>query len=920
MIKRVLLAATALLATSVSDAQRVPEAGTKIVNQATVKFKDETGADRVTTTNEVVLLVQPVYRATLEQDNAADVVPGGEARFVHTLTNTGNSADTYCIAAANLSSDDGDYDLIEVVLDANNNGLADATEQVLYSSASGGEGLLSLALGEASSLVVRGRVPTGLSAGDTLDLDLSVSSQQGTGSCGAGLPSDIGANSDGADGTNRNRATVTNDAILEITKDSEYTPGALTTLSDDEITYTLTVTNRGAITADDIEVSDTLPTGVSFDAFGTHSGTFATGPAFLAGDVTATVASLVPGASVEIVFTVDVDPALGFAGGELVIENTAGVDGNTDGVPGRDGSVESNTVRDTIEPVRGVSLDDTGGAATPGVNDGADDDGTVNQFQLVDAAGPGETALFKLTVTNTGNTVDTFNLVPSGSAGWLTGAGLRLLNSDFATPLLDTTNDGIADTGPLEPGESLTFMVEAAMPVAQPSGPHTLNLEAISTAEVFAGASPVSDPVQLAIGTIPSPGVDIANSNGATGFNDGGLADADPVTAITTNLSGAPGGSVVFDLFVANEGAATDTFELTVWADEAGTVSLPAGWTVTLENAAGETVSSTPAMPAAGTFSFIARVSIPASAPDQSVQSLFFRVESFESAAVNVKQDAVTVSALPSIVLSPDSTGQVAPCGFTEYQHALRNSGGTQETVALSIESQSAFSGLLKLPTGVNANAPTGFVDPAQLSVGDTVALLRNGTWQTVALVSDGSGGVAIPMLPGDETEILARVIADCSVAPGAADVLIIRAESLDGDAISRVTDSTRAASTIVSLTKMGALDADCMNGPETGFDLANIKAEPGNCVIWRIAVENPGTEPVCSVVTKDAAPAFTSLNGVPEIKNQPSPGDGSCSVNGDEFSCTIGNAIDVNGDNNDEQHCLLGGEVAEVQFSVLIE
>lgn len=901
-------------------AQQVPEAGTKIVNQATVKFKDETGADRSTTTNEVVLLVQPVYTASLGSDASVQVIAGGEARFVHTLTNTGNTSDSYCVSATNLSGDDGDFELIEVVLDINDNGLADTTEQVLFSSATSGEGLVSLELGEAASLIVRGQVPAGASSGEDFELDLLVSSQDGTGACGTGAPADIGADIDGTDGTNRDVATLTDDAILEITKDSDYAPGALTTLGDDQITYRLTVENRGVTDAQSVEISDTLPPGVTFAAFGTNTGTFVSGPSFLAGEVTATVTTLPAGSSVEIVFTVDIDPTLGFSGGSLVIENTASVVGNTDGLAGLEPETDSNTVRDVIEPVRGVSLDDTGGVASPGLNDGADDDGTINQVQLVDQAGPGETVNFILTVTNTGNQVDTFNLLPNGSTGWLASAGLRYLNSDFSTPLLDTTGDGISDSGPLEPGESLTFMAEAAMPNSQPAGPHTLDLLAVSTAEVFSGASPVSDPVQLAIGTIPSPGVDIANSNAASGFNDGGTEDADPASAVTTNLSGAPSASVTFDLFVANEGSSTDTFRLSAWADEAGSVALPDGWTVELLNAAGDPVSATPALPAAGTFAFTARVSIPAGAADQSVQPVFFLVESFETGVSNAKQDSVTVSAAPAITLTPDSIGQVAPCGFKEFQHALRNPGGTNEDVVVSVESQSAFSSVVKLPTGITAGAPDSFVDLNQLSVGDPVAILRSGTWQTISLIGDGSGGVALPLLPGDETQLVARVIADCAVAPGATDVLVLRAESLDGDAISRAVDSTTAASTIITLTKMGALDADCSGSPDTDFDLANIRAEPGDCVIWRISIENPGTEPVCSVVTKDAAPAFTSLAAAPFINSQPNPGGGSCSVNSDEFSCTIGNSVDIDGDSINEDHCLLGGEVAEVRFSVLIE
>ncbi len=45
-----------------------PAAGTKILNQATITYTDAIGRDRAAVTNEVALIVQRVYAATLEAD------------------------------------------------------------------------------------------------------------------------------------------------------------------------------------------------------------------------------------------------------------------------------------------------------------------------------------------------------------------------------------------------------------------------------------------------------------------------------------------------------------------------------------------------------------------------------------------------------------------------------------------------------------------------------------------------------------------------------------------------------------------------------------------------------------------------------------------------------------------------------------
>jgi uncharacterized repeat protein (TIGR01451 family) len=915
------LAAVSVLSVTwqVATAQ-TPDAGTNIVNQATVLYTDETGAAREATTNEVILFVQAVYSATLDGDRARPAAISGQVSFVHALTNTGNASNTFCVSATERTDDSGDFDRVDVIYDASGDGIAGPDEQVIYSSSNGLAGELELVRGQTGGLIAVGQVPAGAVAGETYALDLAVTSKDGTASCGIGTPEDIGANADGVDGTNRDIATISADAILEITKASTYNAGVANTLSDDQISYTITVRNIGSIDATDLTVSDTLPTEVAFDAFGTNDGIYSTAPAHLSGVVSAQAATLAVNDELIIRFSVDVDPTLGFAGEDLKIENFATVEANLDGVAGLELIVQSNTVIDKAAVAYGVILSDIGGAASPAINDGADDDGTVNDVQSVDTAAVGETVEFTLTVTNTGNVTDTYNLVENGRAGWFSGAGLRYLNADNVTPLLDTNGDGIPDTGPVEPGETVTVRLKAVMPFTEPTAAHTLGLQAVSTADVSGGGVRVSDPASLAIGASLAAGVDIANTAGASGLNDGGSVNADPDTAITTTLNTAPGGTVTFDLFIANEGSGPDTYGLSAAANASGTVPLPNGWSVIFEAVDGTPITATPSMAAGSVYAFRAKVKAAPSASDGASQSIFFAVASFDTGVSDVKQDAMTVSAAPSITLTPDQFGQVAACGREEHLHTLRNSGGTNESVKLTVTSQSALTSELRLPTTVTAGGPAVYADVALLNVGDTVAIISGGVWTVTLLVSDGAGGLAIPLQSGDETRVIIRIIAACDAASGTVDVLVLEAETLDMDASSRIIDTTTVASARLDVSKLGALDAGCAGGADAPFEDARVQAEPGDCVIWQITLVNAGTEPVCDVRARDAAPSFTQFQGVPLITQQPNPGTGSCNVNGNEFACTLGNSIDVDGDTIAEAFCLRGGEQAQVAFSVEIQ
>ncbi|MEM1106531.1 MAG: hypothetical protein AAGH87_09095 [Pseudomonadota bacterium] len=896
-----------------------PPAGAEVVNQANVLYTDADGVAREALTNEVVLFVQQVYSATLQGDGARGVVPGASARFTHTLTNTGNGADIYCVSAEQLSSDGGEFELIEVFQDVNGDGDPSGDPVVWSSAGAPAPGQIELAASQTLDLIMVAQTDAGTANGTSLAVDLRVSSFSGTGACGGGVVADIGANADSADGTNRNVATVTLGAVLELAKASTYRQGALADLSDDQIDYVITLTNTGAAPASDVTVTDVLAAELDFASFGSHDGTFSAGPSMSNDVITAGLATLGPGDSAVIRFTADVVDALGASGEGLTIENTASVSGNLDGAPGLEAPVASNTTRDTASAFYQVALSDTGSGGLNGVNDGGDDD-ALNGTQFVDTAAPGDTVFFNLDVTNTGNVVDTYTLETGSASGWLSGAAFRYLYSDRATPLLDTNGDGLADTGPLAPGETMRFVVAAVLPSTAPPAPHGAAVTVTSTANLPTGTSRASASAGLAIGSAGSSGVDIANASGVPGFNDDGAVNAHPPTSVATQKTAPPGGSVVFDLFIANEGEGGDVFQLSAHPTLAADTAFPAGWVVRFLDDTGAEISSTPRLAPGDVFDFTAQVTAPTSALDAAVQDVFLTARSLETGVSDTKRDSVAINRAPAITLTPDGSGTISACGITEYTHVLRNTGTTSEDVRVRIDSQTRLNAELRYAAAINGGEPGGYVDAGLAVAGDDVAILSQSGWRVDALVDAGAFGPAIRLAPGEEARIRARVSAPCDTPPATVDVLTLSAVSSDGDASATAQNRTEVGSARLEVTKFGALDAGCDGAPDTGFLDAQVRAEPGQCVVWQITLENAGAETVCDVRARDAAPAFTQLVGLPGIVEEPAPGTGACAVLDRDFACSLGNALDPNGNGAPQAFCLAAGQIARVNFSVQVD
>ncbi|MBF0452428.1 MAG: hypothetical protein HQK75_17125 [Candidatus Magnetomorum sp.] len=907
-------------------------AGSEVINQATIHFEDETGDAHIITTNIVVITIRQVYSATLDGDRNLEGMAGKTSTFFHTLQNTGNGSDTYCMAINNTASDNGDFSKIQLIRDLNHNGRVDDSDPTLATTSSNYSTTVFLASEDIVHLIVLGDIPASATEGTRYRLLLEVKAKKGTHICQNNSVTDVGDNTDTSDDTNHDQVWITNQAILFVTKEAVYQANG-EGIDDDTIAYQISIQNKGNGIARDIIITDILPQntryqanslqtasdfsatpGIDDGANGTdgripsHDGNFP-------GQITGEIDTLAVDAEVIFTYVLDIDNQ---ATGGSVIENTISVQGDLDENNATDEPIViSNKTTQTVPRFYAIQMTDTGTGMALNINDGGDDDGTLNDQQYVDQAAQGALVLFNHQVTNQGNTSDTFSLMISNST-FPENTVFQLYHENQSTTLLDTTGDGHPDTGLLAPGEQLVFVICAMLPANSTiTGPFVATVTAQSS-----GNKTIQDTSQIRLGEITAHRVDIANTETSPGLHN--EIDADPVSQITTTKIFSPNKVISFDLFIANEGLRNDQYQLTVWMDSLATIRPPENWTVKFVKDSGEIISTTPSISPGNTYFCQVQVLVPEDHAPQLIP-IFFKVYSSVTGVWDIKQDAIQILPLDAIRMTPDNESSVAPGGAVEYFHTIQNIGNTPVAVKISVLSQTLMSHSLLLPQLFTGSHLSLYQNIQNFSVGDKMVIFdkSENQWQIISLVSDNAGSIAIPLDPDDSVQVKVRVIAPTQIAPSSIDILIVQASVVDSASTASNTDRTIAASSQLQITKMGAIDTTCdsdMNSLNK-FIASHFQAHPGECIVWQITAVNNSAEPVCKVTLHDKAPAFTFIQGAPIIYTQPDPGDtGFCSVNAEEMECCVGNPMDINKDGIMESHCLKSGERAEIRFRVEIE
>ena len=463
------------------------------------------------------------------------------------------------------------------------------------------------------------------------------------------------------------------------------------------------------------------------------------------------------------------------------------------------------------------------------------------------------------------------------------------------------------------------------------------------------------------MGVITAPAVDLAASTDGTkpvnaaaqailGFNDDGSENAHnegPVMLKSADV----GATVKFPLSVANESGSADSFLLS-------TEDVPAGWNVVFEDANGNTVTSTPFLPAGATFDYVAVVTVSSDATqalgnsdrstdvdghdtvnddltsltdfdgDKDYVIKFKVTSSVDSGRSDEISHAIDVNDIKAVTITPDGQNQVQPGGTVEYPHTLKNDGNVDEAVELiPTNTDSDWGSTTLIDTTGNG---VGDTELANLKVGDIIKVYNpDGTTSDVTLTdSDTDNKVEFPLEPGQYVKLINKVFAPADAPQGEVNTTTLSVTDPDVGGIAGTVrniaeDNSNVILGQVRLTKTVAVDANCDKTPEGAFaEIQATKIEPGQCAVWEIFAKNEGDAKVKNVIITDVVPTYTSLiddsliiDGVSKTKKT---GDDEAEVsNSGVITYYLGTGANAA---NQVGGVLLSGASSTVRFTVKID
>jgi uncharacterized repeat protein (TIGR01451 family) len=367
--------------------------------------------------------------------------------------------------------------------------------------------------------------------------------------------------------------TIVTSADLSVTKSDLPDPVA----ANENITYTLTVTNAGPSNAQEVSLADVVPANTTFVSFTQTSGpafTLVTPPAGGTGPVSATSTTLAAGATAAFALVVKVSAATPTG---TMISNTAAVESST-----TDASPANNSDTETTTVSSGADL-------------------SVAKTDSPDPVSAGANLTYTLTVGNAGprdaQSVSLTDAIPAGStfvsftapAGWTA-----------TTPAVGATGTVTATRPTLSSASGpQTFSLVVKVSAAAPTGTTLSNTATLTSATVDPNTANNSATTTTTVAVAADVSVTKTDS-------------PDPITAganltyIITAANGGPSDAqsvVLTDVIPANT-----TFV---------SFTAPAGWTTTTPaaGATGTVMATTPTLTTGASATFTLVVNVNAVAP-----------------------------------------------------------------------------------------------------------------------------------------------------------------------------------------------------------------------------------------------------------------------------------------------------------------
>ena len=141
---------------------QMPPAGTEISNVAVVVYEDSRGVKYRDESNPVLVKVKAVYGVDITPDfQEITSFPGKIIDIPYSITNKGNTEDSYLLEVKNETNDDGDLLNPQIYIDENKDGKVNPGEPFYDNS-----NPPTLTMGETLSIVIQGQVPASISSGN----------------------------------------------------------------------------------------------------------------------------------------------------------------------------------------------------------------------------------------------------------------------------------------------------------------------------------------------------------------------------------------------------------------------------------------------------------------------------------------------------------------------------------------------------------------------------------------------------------------------------------------------------------------------------------------------------------------------------------------------------------------------------------
>nr|WP_309574673.1 hypothetical protein [Moraxella osloensis] len=837
----------------------LPLPGSQIINIASGDYMDEQGNTLVIDSNPVSLAIQEVRALSLTNNQNQVGLIGAKLNFPHVLTNTGNVADSYSLNLVQASNDNFDLTNVAVYADRDQNGIPDDNINLLNTGST-----LSLDAGESISIVVAGTIPSTASKTNQANFTLTATSK--TSSSVTQSVNDI--------------AQVIDDAVILVTKSQSVSSGN----SIQDVTYTLSYTNNGSAPGKLI-VTDILDSGLRYVS---TSASWSNGSGTLT-EADDNESSANTGIKYKVVgnqvqFELANIPALTTGAVSFkatvndiklaTIANTAeysqyAVNGTT-----AIRTTKTNTVIYRNQYTYGVIANVT----STGSNDNGNPNQAPDNLTTKPAINAGEELLFDDYIWNTGSTTDSFNLTVS-SAGLPACASVKLYASDGRTPLVDSNNDGIVDTGILAAGASRAIKLGIST-TANCSASQAIyaDLTATSVTDTTKSNAVRNEISAIIVGT-----TDLYNNNiDKLGYGVGNI-DNNGAAFVNKVLQQ---GKAVFPLIVNNSAPIANNYTLYA-SNQAINLNnpvsgLPDGWQVNFYEGdascttLGKQITQTGSVAAGTSKNYCAVVQASNTITNTSL-AIWFAVKSAINGQGDVIKNQVNVEPYRGFTLQNDQQGQVDVAGTVVYLHSLKNIGSLTEGTSTGqvllkvtpMNNQDNFN--YTLYYDANNNGLLDSTDPIAndlATITNNIGLASNQTIQLLLKVQ------APPTAKQGITSQVTLVVEPVGTLQG------LSATSVQNTDVTTVGINQLRLVKSQASTPCGISDLTTLN-----YSVSAVQVKPNQCVAYRLTVNNDSATQAKSVTIADSAPAFTTLKTSPA----PSVTQGTVTVNQSSIKADVG-------------------------------